>query len=198
MMPAPTSPLWECIRRVGIRSQRVNRHHPPPMCIQRDHNGGLFPRRKKGSESFIQYIVPHRPIKARQSWRGGGFCGRSLSRVGPCRDAVGSIPGLGPALLPGVGVEVMEKGLGRWVRACGAGDRAAGWVWWLQSQCCCSGPGGWGGFQEGCSFGEKAKCILKASLEPVLHGCKHLKSCNRKKNTNRLLRCLDVKGTALF
>lgn len=60
------------------------------------------------------------------------------------------------------------------------------------------GRGGGDGFQEGCSFGEKAKCILKASLEPVLHGCEHLKSCNRKKNTNRLLRCLDVKGTALF
>lgn len=39
MMPAPTPPRWECIRRVEIRSQRVNRHHPPPMCIQRDHNG---------------------------------------------------------------------------------------------------------------------------------------------------------------
>lgn len=112
MMPAPTPPRWKCIRRVGIRSQRVNRHHPPPMCIQRDHNGGLFPRRKKGSESFIQYIVPHRPIKARQSWRGGGFCGRSLSRVGPCRDAVGYIPGLGPALLPGVGGGVDGEGVG--------------------------------------------------------------------------------------
>lgn len=43
MMPAPTPPRWECIKRVEIRSQRVNRHHPPPMCIQRDHNGRALP-----------------------------------------------------------------------------------------------------------------------------------------------------------
>lgn len=35
-----------------------------------------------------------------------------LSLVGPCRDDVRSIPELGPALLSGVGVGVMEKGLG--------------------------------------------------------------------------------------
>lgn len=110
----------------------------------------------------------------------------------------GVYPRAGPCFAPGSwgggdgeGVGALGESLWSWGSGCWVGVVASEPMLLFRA-------GGGDGFQEGCSFGEKAKCILKASLEPVLHGCEHLKSCNRKKNTNRLLRCLDVKGTALF